>query len=61
MSSSLMNQLQICCILGVQVYTGVKFQSLLEPEDDQGWHARYVQGTYFRVPFIRTYDTLLVR
>jgi len=31
---------KICCILGVQVYTGVKFQSLLEPEDDQGWHAR---------------------
>ncbi|XP_023323588.1 F-actin-monooxygenase mical1 isoform X2 [Eurytemora carolleeae] len=34
--------LKICCLLGVQVYTGVKFQSLLEPEDEQGWHARLV-------------------
>jgi hypothetical protein len=34
--------LQICCLLGVQVYTGVRFLSLLEPEDEQGWHARYL-------------------
>jgi len=32
--------LKICCMLGVQVYTGVKFLSLNEPEDDMGWHAR---------------------
>jgi len=32
--------LKICCILGIQVYTGVKFLDLNEPEDDMGWHAR---------------------
>jgi len=32
--------LKICCMLGVQVYTGVKFLALNEPEDDMGWHAR---------------------
>ena len=26
--------------LSVQVYTGVKFLALNEPEDDMGWHAR---------------------
>ena len=30
---------QICCILGIQVYTGVKFLDLREPEDEMGWHA----------------------
>ena len=32
--------IQICCILGVQVYTGVKFLDLCEPEDEMGWHAK---------------------
>ena len=26
--------------LSLQVYTGVKFLALNEPEDDMGWHAR---------------------
>ena len=36
-------QLYTFFILGyvhLQVYTGVKFLSLNEPEDDMGWHAR---------------------
>jgi hypothetical protein len=32
--------LKVCCMLGVQVYTGVQFLALNEPEDDMGWHAR---------------------
>jgi len=32
--------LKICCMMGIQVYTGVKFLDLNEPEDDMGWHAR---------------------
>ena len=32
--------LKICCMLGIQVYTGVKFLDLCEPEDDIGWHAK---------------------
>ena len=32
--------LKVCLLLGVQVYTGVKFMGLKEPEDEMGWHAK---------------------
>jgi len=38
--------LKICCILGIQVYTGVKFLGLLEPEDEMGWQARLLPADH---------------
>jgi len=32
--------LKICLMLGIKVYTGVKFLDLNEPEGDLGWHAK---------------------
>merc|ERR1719402_2584 len=32
--------LKVCCMLGVQVYTGVKFLNLKEPECNLGWSPR---------------------
>ena len=32
-----------------QVYTGVKFLALNEPEDDMGWHARLQVEPYYNV------------